>query len=69
MPNLTDYASFLIRIWNSTCQDSGKSQEEWHGELECIQSGQSWNFKCPEAFFTVLQEQVEKVGSPHTQEI
>lgn len=68
MPNMTDYASFLIRIWKNNNQESDKSQKEWHGELECIQSGQSWNFNCPEAFFTVLHEQIEKVGYPHTQE-
>ena len=67
MSNLTKYASYLVRIWKTTNQEPGDQMDEWHGELECIQSGQVWKFECPDSFFTSLREQIEKIGQPFSQ--
>ena len=66
MPNLTEYASFLVRIWKTPKHEPGNPQVEWHGELECIQSGQVWNFECPDKFFMSLREQIEKIGQSYS---
>lgn len=69
MPNLTKYASFLVRIWKITNLEPSNPQDEWHGELECIQSGKVWNFDCPDTFFTSLREQIEKIDQSHSPEV
>lgn len=65
MTNLTKYASYLVRIWKTFDQEHGNPKDEWHGELECIQSGQVWKFECPDSFFTSLREQIEKIDQSH----
>lgn len=61
MSGFTNYSSYLIRIWINKTWDGGKPREEWHGELECIQSGKSWKFERQDAFFSVFREQIENL--------
>jgi hypothetical protein len=56
----TSYASYLLRVWR---EDDG--QEGWQGEIESIQTGQTWRFADLITMAHFLQAQV--LGKPVTE--
>ena len=58
------YASFMVRLW---CEPQAASGEEtaWHGELESVQSGQTWRFQGVDALLRLMVAQLAGPG-PHT---
>lgn len=36
----SEYASFLVRLWRERSTDLGELGDDWHGEIEHIQTGQ-----------------------------
>ena len=53
------YASFLIRLMQ---EQTGDKELPWRGELESIQSGQTWSFPNLPALCQLLQTQVESLS-------
>jgi hypothetical protein len=56
-----EYHSFLVRLWLEDRKEKGEDQ--WHIEVESIQTGQKYRFPDPEAMFGFFQEQIiRKLG-------
>ncbi len=54
-----EYASFLIRLWREANPDPHTPPAGWHGEMEHIQSGQSWTFDNLDEMLDFLRRQAE----------
>ena len=54
-----NYASFLIRLVQ---ENTGETELPWRGELESIQSGQTWSFLDIPALCQLLQTEVETIS-------
>lgn len=48
------YASFLVRLWRSAEPRPNGSTDEWHGEVEHIQSGRRWRLGSPAELWEFL---------------
>jgi hypothetical protein len=53
------YASYLLRLW---CEQSGETStgNQWQGEIQHIQSGQSWLFVTVDELLDFLRNQSER---------
>ncbi len=61
MPTPSDYASFLLRLWR---EDPGcGAPQEWHGEIEHIQTGQHWTFRSLNEVLAFLCRLEEDLGA------
>ena len=56
-----DYASYLIRLWRETLEES---DTPWQARLESIQTGQSWHFATPADLLTFLEQALPNPGRP-----
>jgi len=54
-----EYASFLIRLWREANPDPHAPPAGWRGEMEHIQSGQSWTFDNLDEMLDFLRRQAE----------
>jgi hypothetical protein len=54
-----EYASFLIRLWREANPDPYAPPAGWRGEMEHIQSGQSWTFDNLDEMLIFLRRQAE----------
>lgn len=61
--NSVRYASFLVRLWREGNQEGTLPTATWHGEIEHIQSNQSWDFKALEELVNVLRRETERANS------
>ena len=70
MPELT-YASFMVRLWRQPVAEA-KDQEYpiWMGEIESIQTGDTWQFQGLEPLLPLLAAQLagDPPAFPGTQE-
>lgn len=51
------YASFMVRLWREPEAASG-TETAWQGELESVQSGQTWRFQGMDSLQGLLAEQL-----------
>lgn len=53
------YASFLVRLWRATGEDTTQAPTGWQSEVEHIQSGQRWTFQSLEDLQEFLRQETE----------
>lgn len=51
------YASFMVRLWREPEAASG-NETAWQGELESVQTGQTWRFQGLDALQGLMAEQL-----------
>lgn len=44
MQHVSDYASYLVRLWQVAGEGQATRKSGWRAEVESIQSGESWRF-------------------------
>jgi hypothetical protein len=49
-----DYTSFLVRAWRD--QPGDERPGDWHGEIECVQTGTRWSFSTRGELLAFLQQ-------------
>lgn len=54
------YASFMVRLWREPKSGSGTA---WQGELESVQTGQTWRFQGVDALLRLMTAQLADAGS------
>jgi hypothetical protein len=54
------YISFLVRLWREPGQESAAPPDDWHSEVECIQTGQRWTFTTLDELLDFLRWWVEQ---------
>ena len=52
------YNSYLVRFWQ--VDEREKTETRWHGEVESIQTGQTWQFTRLESMLHFLEEGLGK---------
>lgn len=57
------YASFMVRLWREPEAASGNATA-WQGELESVQTGQTWRFQDLDALQGLMAEKL--AGDPST---
>jgi hypothetical protein len=62
MDDISDYASYLIRLWYEKGEGPSADKMAWHAEVESIQTGESWHFADPESLTSFF-----KKNFPHTE--
>ena len=62
MEELTDYASFLVRLWRRREPEPTQNAASWQGEVEHVQSGRRWSFDSLERLLAILSSQVEEAA-------
>ena len=55
-----EYASFLIRLWREAGTVATAPPADWCGEVEHIQSGQSWTFRTLDELLDFVRQKAEK---------
>ena len=56
------YASFMVRLWREPEAARGR-ETAWQGELESVQTGQTWRFGGMDSLLRLLVAQL--AGSEH----
>ncbi len=55
------YGSYLVRVWSEPGAAEPHAGREWHGEVEHIQTGDSWQFDRLTDLLAFLRERGEEV--------
>ena len=58
MNNVSNYASYLVRLWLEDEDKLPADRAIWHAEVESIQSGESWHFTDAATLVEFLQQRV-----------
>ncbi len=53
------YASMIVRLWRLAGKSENAMPVRWQGEVEQIQSGQTWKFSSFEQLVEFLKKQVD----------
>jgi hypothetical protein len=62
------YQSYLVRLWRHPGEDRapepGQASQDWHGEIEHIQSGQRWMFTTLDELLAFWRRQLCEAEAP-----
>ena len=61
MPELT-YASFMVRLWREPVARPARGTA-WQGELESVQTGQTWRFQGVDTLLRLMLAQLARPGN------
>ena len=58
MRNVSNYASYLVRLWLELEEEKPADRPIWHAEVESIQTGESWHFTDSASLVEFLQRSI-----------